>query len=106
MEETQETPSKAVTPGSSVKKATRYMNQHVSEEEINAVINAPNMQSETSVIELWRKYITQKAREEGEEGQFKAMELMIRSYGESTIFNKNRFYSEVWIKYVRVMAAF
>lgn len=75
--------------------------QRVTEEEIEAVSRNPTRLTEANTIELWRKYIGQRTQGEGALGQFRAMERMICSYTECGIFNNNRYFTEVCLKYVR-----
>jgi len=49
---------------------------------------------------MWRGYIAQRTREEGAAGQFEAMERMVCGYAESGVLKGNRYYTEVWLKYV------
>jgi len=74
--------------------------QRVTEEEIEAVSRNPTRLTEANTIELWRKYISQRSQGEGALGQFRAMERMICSYTECGIFNCNRYFTEVCLKYV------
>ncbi len=70
-------------------------------------------QGESQVIDVWRRYIAQRTAEEGANGQFEAMEKMIQCYWQSytssgeqeCTMNNNRYYCEVWLKYVREISS-
>lgn len=81
------------------------LSRYVSDYELEQVIRSPTLHSESQTIDIWRRYIFQKGQPvsaggEGALGQFQAMEKMISSYRDIPSFNSNRYYTEVWLKYV------
>jgi|LauGreDrversion4_2_1035121.scaffolds.fasta_scaffold349309_1 hypothetical protein len=84
-------------------KRSNLLVQRVSEEEIELISNNPTRHSEAHIIDLWRKYISQRGTAEGASGQFRSMEKMICSYLECGVFNSNRYFTEVCLKYVSSM---
>lgn len=62
--------------------------------------------SETQVIDMWRRYIFQRAQSEGVQGQFEAMERMLGAYRDTDLLKSNRFFTEVWLKYVSMHPSF
>ena len=76
------------------------LNKPVSENELNQVIVNPRFKSLTHTVEVWRRYIYYKGKTEGAEGQFSAMERMILAYKEDDDMRDNKYYTDVWLKYV------
>ena len=78
-----------------------FLSRPVSEQELNQVIMNPQFKSLTHTVEVWRRYIYQQGVVEGIDGQFKAMERMILAYKDDEAMRSNRYYGDVWLKYVR-----
>ena len=78
LSDSQSVHSSCVKPRPSQQKS--YLNQNVSDEELDRVIRQPTLYSETQTINIWRRYIAQMAKSDGKSGQFQEMEHMIRSY--------------------------
>ena len=78
-----------------------FLTRPVSEQELNQVIMNPQFKSLTHTVEVWRRYIYQQGVVEGIDGQFKAMERMILAYKDDEAMRSNRYYGDVWIRYVR-----
>ena len=57
-------------------------------------------------MEVWRRYIYQQGVVEGFDGQFRAMERMILAYKDDEGMRSNRYYGDVWLKYVRTTTFF
>ena len=58
--------------------------------------------SVTHTVEVWRRYIYQRGKEEGPEGQLAAMESMIIAYKDDENMRDNLYYTDVWLRYVSV----
>lgn len=80
---------------------TLLTQQTITEEQILEIVEYPLKYGVVKTIDIWRKYLVQ-AKHLGAQAHFKGLEQLVEAYKDVDAFFNNKFYVEVWLKYVNL----